>query len=310
MTSGFRKSGIRHFFKEVKRDKLLILLVTPALLTFFLFNYLPMAGIWMAFSDFKPNLGIFGSPFVGLRWFIQLFESAFLGRIIINTLVISIYSVLWGFWVPIVFALMLNEVKNRLFKRVVQSVTYFPYFISIVVTVGIMVTMLSMKDGVINAIIKNLGYEPVEFLKSVKWFRTLYIGTGIWQSFGFSAILYLGAISSVDPQIYEAATVDGAGRMKKIWYITLPAIMPIAITMLILTIGNLLNVGFEKIILMYDPANYSVSDVISTYVYRRGLLGAQYSFGTAVGFLNSVINLVLIVLANQLAKKTVNVYLW
>ena len=310
MQKSYMKKGIKRFVSDVKRDWLLILMVTPALLCFFFFHYLPMGGLWMAFTDYKVNLGMFGSKFVGLKWFMQFFNMPLFSRLVKNTFILSFYSLLWGFWVPIVFALILNEVKNAAFKRTIQSISYFPYFISVVIAVGIMYNMFSLKDGVINNILESMGFERMEFLKSAKYFRSLYIGSGIWQTFGFNAVIYIGAISAIDPQIYEAATVDGASRLQKIWHLTLPGVMPIAVTLLILSVGSILNVGFEKIILMYDPANFSVSDVISTYVYRRGLLGAEYSFGTAVGLFNSVINLTLIFAANQIAKKTANVYLF
>ena len=205
---------------------------------------------------------------------------------------------------------MLNEVNNKVFKRVAQSVSYFPYFISVVIVVGIMVNMFGLNDGVINNIREDMGLERIEFMKSTPWFRTMYIGSGIWQGFGFSAVIYIGAISSIDPQIYEAAIVDGASRLQRIWHITLPGIIPVAITLFILAVGGMINVGFEKIILMYDPANYEVSDVISTYVYRRGLIGGEYSFGSAIGLFNSVANLILIMSANFISKRASGIYLW
>ena len=302
--------AVKRFIVEVKRDKLLILLVVPALLCFFFFNILPLSGLWMAFTNFKIKDGIFGSEFVGLKWFIQFFQNPFFFRLIRNTFVINIYALLWGFWIPIVFALMLNEVKNKLFKRTIQSISYFPYFISVVIVVGILYNMLSYNDGIVNSIREYFGLERLQYVKDAKFFRTNLIGSGIWSSFGFSAIIYMGALSAIDPQLYEAATVDGASRLRRIWHITLPGIMPIAVTLLIMSVGSLLSLGFEKIILMYDPVNYEVSDVISTYVYRRGLEGMEYSYATAVGFFNSVVALVLITIANQIAKKTVNVRLF
>jgi len=302
--------GFRLFMKNVRRDWILILLCLPALTAFIVFYYLPMAGVYMAFTNFKINLGIWGSPFVGLKWFMQFFNSPFFPRLLRNTLTISIYSLLWGFWVPILFAIMLNEVNNKVFKRVAQSVSYFPYFISVVIVVGIMVNMFGLNDGVINNIREDMGLERIEFMKSTPWFRTMYIGSGIWQGFGFSAVIYIGAISSIDPQIYEAAIVDGASRLQRIWHITLPGIIPVAITLFILAVGGMINVGFEKIILMYDPANYEVSDVISTYVYRRGLIGGEYSFGSAIGLFNSVANLILIMSANFISKRASGIYLW
>ena len=302
--------GLKLFLKLVRRDWLLIMCCLPALSAFIVFYYLPMAGVYMAFTNFKINLGIFGSPFIGIKWFMQFFNSPFFLRLLRNTLTISVYSLLWGFWVPILFAIMLNEISGDRFRRIVQSISYFPYFISVVVVVGIMVNMFGINDGVINAIRDDMGLAKIDFMKSVQWFRTMYIGSGIWQGFGFSAVIYIGAISSIDPQLYEAATVDGASRLRRIWHITLPGILPVAITLLILAIGGMINVGFEKIILMYDGANYEVSDVISTYVYRRGLVGGEYSFGAAIGLFNSVANLIMITAANIISRRVSGVYLW
>jgi putative aldouronate transport system permease protein len=296
--------------KNISRDKYLLILLAPAVIFFFIFSYIPMYGVVIAFQRFTFGRGIFGSEWVGFRWFGQFFGSMFFYRLMRNTFLLSIYSLLWGFWVPILFALMLNELRNQVFRRIVQTISYFPYFISVVVAMGIVVNMLQLQDGVVNNLLRDLGREPIEFLQKAEWFRTIYITSGIWQSFGFSSIIYIGAISSIDPQLYEAARVDGASRIRQIVHVTLPGILPVAVTLLILSIGNILNVGFEKIILLYNPATYEVADVISTYVYRKGLVDSQFSFGAAVGLFNSALNLFFLGMANALSKRALGIQLF
>ena len=277
---------------------------------YIIFYYLPMYGIVIAFKNFTISKGIIGSDWVGLKWFIDFFKSFYFGRLIVNTFLLNFYSILFGFPIPIIFALCLNEIRHELFKKTVQTVSYFPYFISVVIAVGMMVNFLSPNDGVVNIILVKLGLNSVDFMSDPRWFRTLYVASGIWQYFGYTAIIYIAAISGIEQSMYEAATIDGATRLHKILHITIPSIMPTIVILLILNLGNMLNVGFEKVVLMYSPSTYSTADVISTYVYRRGVTNTEYSFASAVGVFNSFINFVLIIFFNKLAKKISDISLW
>jgi putative aldouronate transport system permease protein len=268
-----------------------------------------MAGIIIAFQDYLPASGLFESEWVGFKWFRQFFQSIYFFRLLRNTLLISFYNLIWGFPVPIVFALMLNEAKDGLYKRSVQTISYLPHFISLVIIVGMMADLLASR-GIVNQFVVALGGEPVDFMRSNRWFRTLYVGSGIWQSFGWNSIIYLAAMAGIDPQLYEAATVDGARRLQKIWHITLPGIMPTVIILLILNCGRMLAVGAQKIILMYSPVIYQTADVIATYVYRRGILGADYSFAAAVGLFEAVINFSMLVMVNSISKRVSSTSLW
>lgn len=281
----------------------------PVVAYYIIFHYAPMYGAIIAFKEFNPALGIMGSPWVGFKHFKSFFEGVYFWRLVRNTLLISVYSLIWGFPAPIILALLLNEVKNKYFKRTVQTVSYLPHFISLVVVCGIIKDFTST-DGVINDIIEFLGGERTNFLMIPEWFRPIYVGSGIWQEVGWGSIIYLAAITNIDPQLYEAATIDGASRWKQIWHITLPGIVPTIVILLILRLGGLMSVGFEKIILLYNSATMETADVISSYVYRRGLLDFDYSFSAAVGLFNSVINLILITSANRLSRKVSETSLW
>lgn len=291
-------------------DRHLLLLTLPALAYYIIFCYIPMGGILIAFKDYSPRMGIFNSPWVGLQWFKQFFSSVYAWRTIKNTFLLSLYNIAWGFPIPVIFALLLNELKNAKFKKVVQTVSYLPHFISTVIICGILINFLSPSDGIVNNILMRLGREPISFLNDPRWFRTIYVGSTVWQGFGWNSIIYLAAITSIDPTLYEAATIDGAGRWRKMASITFPSILPTIIIMLILNTGVIMNVGYEKIILLYNPATYEVSDIISSFVYRRGLEGAEYGLSTAVGLFNSIVNLTLLVIVNTVSKKVADVALW
>jgi putative aldouronate transport system permease protein len=269
-----------------------------------------MSGLVISFMNYSPTRGIRGSQLVGFKYFIEFFSSPFFPRLLRNTVLLSLYGLLWGFPIPIIFALLLNEVKNGLFKRTVQTVSYMPYFISVVVLAGMVQSFLTPYDGAVNKIIAALGYETVNFMVQPRWFRTIYIASGIWQGFGYESIVYLAAISAVDTQMYEAARIDGATRMQIILRITLPGIAPTAIILLIMNFGRIMNIGFEKVNLLYSPAVYETADVIATYVYRRGILDGQFSFATAVGLFNSAVNLILILTVNWISKRVTEVSLW
>lgn len=301
---------MRYMAKVLRRDKYLVLLVLPVLVYYAIFHYIPMYGVIIAFKQFKPLKGILGSDWAGFYYFQLFFESAYFWRLLKNTLLLSIYSLLWGFPVPIIFALLLNELKEGLFKKSVQTISYLPHFISIVVICGMIVNFTSPKGGVINTMLGWFGIAPIPFLTEPSWFRDIYISSSIWQSFGWSSIIYLAAIAGIDPQLYEASEMDGANRWQKMWYITLPCLLPTIVILLILNVGNLMDVGFEKINLLYNPTTYETADVISTYVYRQGIQNADYSYSTAIGLFNNVINLILLVTVNRISRKVSETSLW
>ena len=301
---------LRRLWKNIKRDKALLLIVLPVVIHYLIFVYYPMYGNVIAFKDYSPVLGIAGSEWAGLKYFKRFFESPYFGRVIRNTLQISIYSLLWSFPVPIVFALMVNELKQGIFKRMVQAVSYIPYFISTVIVCGMVISFLSPTDGIVNNVIKLFGGEPINFMMEPDWFRTVFIASGIWQGFGWQSIIYLAALVGINPELYEAATVDGASRLQKVIHVSIPCIMPTIIITFILQLGQLMSIGHEKLILLYNPITLDVADVVSTYVYRTGLVDGNYSLGSAVGLFNAVINLILVILANRLSRKLSSVSLW
>lgn len=295
----------RRAAKDMKRNWPLYLMVLPVVIFYILFCYKPMVGIIIAFKDYKPNLGIWGSPWTsqhGLYHFISFFDSIFFARVCINTIMISLYSLVFGFPAPIILALLMNELRSQKFKRVVQTITYFPQFVSTVVICG-MVRQFCLSDGLFNEIGSWFGAQPQSLLQVPEYFRTIYTATGIWQGVGWSSIIYLAAIAGVDMGLHEAAALDGAGRFRRIWHITLPSIKPTIVILLIMQIGGMMSVGYEKIILLYNESIYETADVISTFVYRRGLLEFNWSFSTAVNLFNSVLNFILVFTANAISRK-------
>ena len=296
--------------KHIARNWQYYLLCLPALLYVFIFCYGPMYGIQIAFRDYKVKDGISGSEWVGLDWFIRFFQLPNCWNLIKNTIGISVYQLVAGFPLPIILALLINQCPGVKFKKVVQTVTYAPHFISVVVVVGMLEAMLDTSDGVVNNLIRANGGSPINFFGDPRYFRPLYVGSGIWQSFGWNSIIYLAALTNADPALYEAARIDGANRWQQTVHISIPCILPTMIILLIMQLGNTMSVGYEKIILMYEPSTYEVADVISTYVYRRGIEGGQFSFATAVGLFNSVINLVLLISVNALSRRLSEVSLW
>lgn len=281
----------------------------PIVIFYFLFCYLPMYGVVIAFKNYQPRRGIFGSPWVGLDHFRDFFNSYYFSRLLGNTVKLSLFSLLWSFPAPIIFALLLNEIRNRHFKRGVQTITYMPNFISLVVVAGLVRDFVE-PEGLITSLLVLFGVERQNLLLNPDYFRTIYIASGIWQSLGFSSIIYLAAISNAPPELYEVAELDGAGRFRKMTAVTLPTILPTVITLLILNIGSLMAVGHEKILLLYNDRILETADVISTFVYRKGLLEFSYSYSAAIGLFNSVINLVLIVVANNMSRKLTDNSLW
>ncbi|MFY9280026.1 MAG: ABC transporter permease subunit [Caldicoprobacterales bacterium] len=295
--------------KDWQRNKIIYLIALLCLSYYFIFCYAPMGGIMIAFKNYRPARGIWGSDWVGLKYFKQFFSSHYFGRLLRNTLLINFYDLLFGFPAPIILALLLNELVSQRFKRTVQTVTYLPYFISQVVICGILLDFLSY-EGLINQVINMFGIEKTIFMQDPKYFRTIYVASGIWQGVGYGSIIYLSALSGVDPQLLDAAAIDGCNRFQRVWHVTLPAILPTIIIMLILRVGSIMNVGFEKIILLYNESIYETSDVISSFVYRYGLLQGNYSYSTAVGLFNSIVNFVLLILVNYVSKKVSDISLW
>jgi len=295
--------------KDFKRNKGLYLMILPVLAYYIIFHYAPMYGLIMAFKDFQPIKGITGSEWVGLQHFKEFFQSFYFWRILKNTVVISCSNLIFGFPAPIILALLINELRNKYFKSTVQSISYMPHFISLVVVCGLIKDFTS-DTGVISYIVSLFGGQATTLLNEAKNFVPIYVVSDIWQSVGWGTIIYLAALTGIDQELYEAAQVDGAGRWKQTLNITLPCIMPTIVIMLVLRMGSMLSVGFEKIILLYNPAVYSTADVISTFVYRKGLQDFAFSYSAAVGLFNSVINFLLLVIANKLSKKFSESSLW
>jgi len=304
-----RKNPIRTLRHMRKQWQLYLFVLLPVAFVI-IFAYVPMYGVVLAFKDYNVRLGILGSPWAGTKYFQQFFSSPMFSTTISNTLLLSLYSLIVGFPIPIILALFLNEVRFAKFKKTVQLVTYAPYFISTVVMVGMLLNFLHTRHGFINIIIQSMGFEAINFMANPNYFRTIFIASGIWQTMGYSAIIYIAALSNADPTLYEAAIIDGANRYQKIKHIDIPTILPTATLLLILSMGSLMSVGVDKVLLMQNPLNLQTSEVISTYVYKVGLLSGQFSFATAVGVFNSVVNFILIVVINTVASKVGETSLW
>lgn len=305
MEKASKKTGKgKGFLMNLKKSWQLWLLLLPALLYIVVFCYQPMYGALIAFKDFNPRLGIMRSPWAGLKYFKQFFQTSIFSKTLFNTILLSTYNLLWSFPIPIIFALLLNQVRSRKLKGFIQTVTYAPNFISVVVLVGMVTLFLAPGSGFLTGLLGKLGAKDSLYLVRPEYFRTLYIASGIWQSMGFSSIIFLAALTGVSPELHESAMMDGAGIVKRIWHIDLPAILPTIVIMLIMAIGNILSIGYEKVYLLQNGMNLEVSEIISTYVFKTGIRSAQYSFATAVGLFNSVINLILLLAANIIAKKT------
>jgi len=293
-----------------KRYYQLYFLLLPALIYIIIFNYVPMYGVQIAFKDFSPSRGIWGSSWTGMKNFLRFLRYPQFWNILQNTLFISIYQLAAGFPVPIILAIMINEVKNKSYKKAVQMITYAPHFISVVVLAGMLTLFLNKQSGLINNIGAFFGIGRVDYLTNAPWFKTIYVFSGIWQNSGWGTIIYLAALSGIDPELIEAAKIDGAGRVQKIWSIDIPAILPVIIILLIMQSGQIMSVGFEKILLLQNPVNMVSSDVIATFVYRNGLLQAQYSFSAAIGLFNHLINPILLISVNTITGRLPQTSLW
>lgn len=295
--------------KDLKKNKQLYLLVLPVVIFYLVFSYKPMYGVIIAFKQFNPSKGILGSDWVGFKYFIDFFQGNYFGRVFKNTLVISISSIVFGFPAPIILALLINELRRKWFSRVVQTISYIPHFVSLVVVCG-MLSDFSQIGGLISSAVEYFTGKQMNLLTVPNYFVPLYVSSGIWKEIGFSSIVYIAALTSIDQQLYEAAKMDGAGRWKQLIHVTIPGIMPMVIIMFILAMGGILNVGFEKIILLYSPVIYSTSDVISSFVYRRGLLEFNFGYSTAVGLFNTVVNFLLLYITNKISRKVNETSLW
>lgn len=296
--------------RKIKKNWQLYLIILPSLIYLVIFKYAPMMGVQIAFKNYMVTKGIWGSDWVGLKQFVDFFHLPIFWKIIKNTMQISLFSLIVGFPAPIILALALNELKNGIFKRSVQLVTFAPYFISTVIMVSIIMLFLSPQLGFVHFLVQYFGFPDVNIMSKPEYFKAVYVLSDVWQFTGYAAVIYIAALAGVDPHLYEAAKVDGASRFQKMLHIDLPGIMPTAVVLLILNVGQIMNVGFEKVYLMQNNINYSTSEVISTYVYKMGLVGANFSFSAAVGLFNSVVNLLLLILVNYIARKNSETSLW
>lgn len=281
----------------------------PAVVFFLIFKYVPMYGVQIAFKDFVASKGIWGSEWVGMKHFERFFGSYYFWRLLWNTLALSLYQVLL-FPLPIILALSLNEVKNTVFKKFAQTLTYAPHFVSVVVVVGMLVAFVDPRTGMVNHLLDLVGIGPIQFMQEPGWFRHLFVWSGVWQSLGWGTIIYLAALAGVNPELHQAAEVDGANRMQRIRHVNLPAIAPTVVVLFILDFGSFMSVGFEKVLLMTNSLNAETSDVIQTFVYKAGLLQGQYSYAAAVGLFDSVINIIMLVGVNYLARRVTENSLW
>ncbi len=295
--------------RNFRAHKYIYLMLFPIFLYYFIFHYIPMLGAVIAFQDYKPALGFFGSEWIGLENFIDFFQGPYAWRVIRNTLQINIGQILFGFPAPIILALMINEVRFKPYKIAVQTVSYMPYFISMVVVCGLLVEFCA-STGLFGDIIAFFGFERTNLLSDEAYFQPIYIISGIWQNIGWGSIIYLATLSNVDPALHEAAAIDGSGRFGRIIHVSLPALVPVIIIQFIMRMGNILTQGFEKVILLYTPLTYETADIISSYLYREGLLRADYGYGAAIGIFNSVVNIAILVTVNRVFRKTSGESLW
>ncbi|TDQ42692.1 ABC transporter permease [Aureibacillus halotolerans] len=304
------RSGWKETKKRLKKSAGLYVILLLPIIYFGIWHYWPMYGVQIAFKDFLPGSGIWGSPWVGFEHFERFFNAYYFERLIRNTLAISAYGLIVGVPLPIILALMLNELRNKKLRNIVQTISYAPHFISVVVIVGMLLFFISPTSGVVNGVIEMWGGERIDFLADPNNFWHLFTWSGIWQSIGWSSLIYTAAMAGVPPEQYEAAYIDGAGKFRRIWHITLPGIRPTIVILAILAVGGIMSVGFEKVLLMQTGSNLETSEVISTYMYKSGILNAQYSFSAAVGLFNNIINFALLIVVNAIARKVGETSLW
>lgn len=303
-------NGAKRLIRQIKREFGLYALILVPLIWYAVFMYSPMYGLQIAFRRYNARLGITGSPWVGLLYFNQFFGSYYFGNLIVNTIVLSVYQMAIGFPIPIVLALIINEIRSRPLQKAVQNVTYIPYFLSMVVIVSMLNLFSNPYNGLFNQIGSVFGAAPVDYFAKEEYFRSMYVFSGVWQNMGFNSVIYIAALSGIDPQLYEAAEMDGASRLDRIIHVSLPSILPTITILFIMRIGSLMNVGFEKVLLMQNNINMDTSDVISTFIYRNGIQKGQFSYSAAVGIFNSLINLLLLVGTNLLSRRVAKSSLW
>lgn len=299
------KSGTAALARRIWRSKLLYLLLLPGFVHLIIFKLAPIFGIIISFQDYSPFLGILRSKWVGLHQFILFFSDPHSLVLIRNTVLLAVYSMVFTFAIPLIFALFLNEIRNRRLMRTLQTVSLFPYFVSAAVVISIVYTFLSPEGGLVNRVLNLFGIKSIFFMADPGWFRPLYVGVNVWQQFGYGAIIYLAAIAGVDPELYDVAEMDGAGRWGKMWHVTIPGIRHVIIVMMILSIGQILSVDISKVLLMYNPSVYSTADILQTYVYRTAFQSQgfpNYSYAAAIGLVQSVFAFILVIVANQLSK--------
>jgi putative aldouronate transport system permease protein len=301
--SQIRSARKKEIWKSIKKNKLIYLMILPGFIYFFIYKYIPMYGLVIAFQNYQPYLGITGSEWVGFEHFHRLFTGSDFWMIFRNTLVLFGLQLFIYFPIPIILALMLNEVRHHMYKRTIQTLIYIPHFMSWVVIVSVSFVVLTLDGGIVNGMLEYFGFQPINFLMNDSWFRPMYILQVIWREAGWGTIIFLAAISAVDPQLYEAARMDGANRIRQMWHITLPAIKSVIVILLILKIGDVLELGFEHVYLLLNASNREVGEIFDTYVYTAGLRQGQFSYSTAVGFFKGIVGLILIIFANRLAKK-------
>lgn len=305
-----RTKNEKSFFAYVMENKQLYILLLPGLFHYILFRYVPLFGISVAFKDFSIYRGILASPWIGLENFRSFISSPDFFVIMKNTLLLGFYGIIFTFPLPILFAILLGEVPSKHLKKVFQSASFFPSMLSVVVISSMVIDMLSPTGGIINRILGGFGFEPHYFMIDPKFFRTIYIASDVWSTFGYSAIIYIAALTNIDTQLYDAASIDGCGRVRAILHVTLPGLLPTMCTMFILNIGNIFKIGPDKVILLYNPMTYSVADIFGSFVYRKGLIEADYSYAAAAGLFESVIAFIFVVTANKVSKKITDTALW
>jgi len=305
-----KKGRIQQKLKRYVKSKYLMLMLVPAIIYYITFHYIPIYGLLIAFKDFKLANGIWASPWVGFEHFRDLFSLGSFWEVLRNTIIISLYKLIWGFPAPIILALLLNELHNAHFKKVVQTISYLPHFLSWVVLGGIFLQVLSPTTGPVNMILKYFKIEPIFFMANPKWFRSVLVITGIWKSVGWGSVIYIASLAGINPELYEACTIDGANRFQKIIHVSIPSLVPVISIMLIFAVGGIINDDFDQIFNMYNEAVYKVADVLSTYIYRVGLETMQFERSTAVGLFKNVIAFTLIVLANSITKRLNDYGIW
>ncbi|HEY9075755.1 MAG TPA: ABC transporter permease subunit [Anaerolineaceae bacterium] len=306
---GTRRFSLNRLWRVFLRDKYLYLMMLLPFTYFLIFHYAPMYGIVLAFKKFDIGLGIMDSPWVGFRYFEEFFTNPYSWKLIWNTVALRLWHLSLGFPAPIILALLLNEIRQERFKRLVQTSSYLPHFISLVVVCGMVISFLS-SDGPVNKIIQFFGGSTIQFMQRPEWFRPIYIISGIWQDAGWTSVIYLAALTAINPDLYEAAVIDGANRFQRLRYVTLPGIAPTVMIMFLLRVGQLLTIDFQRVLLLYTPATYETADILGTYIYRRGIIGADFSYATAVGLFQSIVGLVFIVGSNAISKKLSETSLW